>query len=432
MVDPTLEATVGMSRKWDAKQAGREVAENAIKKLNRPPSLFLLYSTIHYKKMGGFNKFLDGVWDVLPKDTHLVGGTVASFINNYGCYSRGATALAISYPNMDTAIGLGKNTKLKPKSADKNCASAIKSNLKNSKYPNKILINMISSPTVPNIPFMGRGNIIKSKFFGWFASTVGIRIFPILGHGLGKEDDLVDELGRQLKDYYIIGGSSVDSGKYFFNYQFAGKQVFTNSIVAIGCSVDLPIFLQSFLGVHETDKKFTITDTMYNDRIIKTINNKPAKKQFLDLLDITEEQFDNLEVFYSRTANYFPITFEENKNYTTGTAGFFGDNIVLGYKSRGKHAQILSITGKEILDSIDKFFSTNDGKKLPFVFMSNSFIFLNTLGNYSHIVKKKLDDHIKDVPYVVIFPTAENSGTPNNGAINRVYSFNAFSLKYPS
>ena len=64
--------------------------------------------------------------------------------------------------------------------------------------------------------------------------------------------------------------------------------------------------------------------------------------------------------------------------------------------------------------------------------MSNSFIFLNTLGNYSHIVKKKLDEHIKDVPYVVMFPTAENSGTPYNGAINRVYSFNAFSLKYPS
>ena len=64
--------------------------------------------------------------------------------------------------------------------------------------------------------------------------------------------------------------------------------------------------------------------------------------------------------------------------------------------------------------------------------MSTSFIFLNTLGNYSHLLKKKLDTHIKDIPYLVMFPTAENAGTPDNPAINRVYSFNALTFQNES
>src|SRR5512136_1247059 len=85
-----VEAALGMSRKWNAREAGKEVAETAIKNLTLPPDFFLLFSTIHYEKYGGFQEFLNGVWDILPKKTPLIGGTVAGFINNYGCFSRGA------------------------------------------------------------------------------------------------------------------------------------------------------------------------------------------------------------------------------------------------------------------------------------------------------------------------------------------------------
>ena len=58
-----------MSRKWDALEAGREVARNTIKKLKTPPDFFLLFSTIHYEKHGGFQEFLNGVCDILPEAT---------------------------------------------------------------------------------------------------------------------------------------------------------------------------------------------------------------------------------------------------------------------------------------------------------------------------------------------------------------------------
>lgn len=424
-----LEVSIGLSRKWDARDAGREVAKSAIKNLKKPPSFFLLFSTIHYKNHGGFQKFLDGVWEVLPKGTPLIGGTVACFINNHGCYARGATALALSYSNLDVAVGLGRHTKLNPKNAARKCSNFIKLGLKNSKFSNKLLINIISAPTVPKIPIFGRNNFIKSKFFGWLASTVGVRLFPLFGHGLGKEDDVIDKLTQLLPDYYFIGGSAVDSGKYLNNYQFIEDQVFTNSVVALGCKIDLPFFMKSVLGVHETDKTFNITGEKYDNRIITEIDNKPAKEQFLKILGITEDQFKNIDVFYSRASNYFPITFEEDKNYTTGTAGFLGNDVALGYKARGKKARMLSITGKEIIDAIDLIFDDHASNKFPFVFMSSSFIFLNTLGDNSYLLKEKLDCYLKEVPYLVIFPTAENAGTPDDHAITRVYSLNAMSLK---
>ena len=40
-MESALEAAIGMSRKWDAWEAGREVAETAIKDLSRPPDFFL-------------------------------------------------------------------------------------------------------------------------------------------------------------------------------------------------------------------------------------------------------------------------------------------------------------------------------------------------------------------------------------------------------
>ena len=71
MLEEKLETAVGKSRKWDAREAGKEVARSTIEKLTTPPDFFLLFSTIHYEKHGGFEEFLKGVWDVLPKDTKL-------------------------------------------------------------------------------------------------------------------------------------------------------------------------------------------------------------------------------------------------------------------------------------------------------------------------------------------------------------------------
>ncbi|RLF38472.1 MAG: hypothetical protein DRN00_04060, partial [Thermoplasmata archaeon] len=109
-----LKAGVGLSRKWDAREAGREVAETALEKLDgEKPKFFLLFSTIHYEKYGGFQELLNGVWEVLPEGTPLIGGTVAGFMIPEGVYSRGVTGVV--FGGAFTAQGtFSRGTRKKP------------------------------------------------------------------------------------------------------------------------------------------------------------------------------------------------------------------------------------------------------------------------------------------------------------------------------
>lgn len=430
MSDSTVEAAVGFSIKWDAREAGREVAESAIKKLDSPPTFFLLFSTIYYEKHGGFKEFLNGVWDVLPEGTPLIGGTFTGFINNYGCYAEGTTALAISYPNMDVAVGIGRHTKRSPKSAARQCSNMIKKQLKKSRYEYKFLINSISGPTIPKLPFVGRVNFVKSKIMGSFLSYVGMPLTEYLGYGIGKEGDIVDELGRQMKDYYIIGGSTMDDGKQLSCYQFCGKKVYKNSIVAIGGAIDTPIFLNGAINIHGFEKRFKITKTTFGNRIITKIENKPAKKRFLEIMNLPNELYKELSPFYYITSNYFPITFEGKREFVSGVGAFLGNNILLGYKARGNDAIILSVSGKETLKAIDTIFADCEKDVFPFVFISASGIrFITMLEDGVYKIKEKLDYFLGDTPYILIGPVNENIGYPDKPAFSRVYSFNALSFK---
>ena len=420
-----IEASIGFSRKWNSKEAGREVAKNIIKKLNTPPSFILLFSTTHYRNTGGFKDILKGIWEVIPKGTPLIGGTVSSFINNYGCFSRGVTALAVSYPNMDVAVGIGKYTKIRPKNAAKACASMIKKDLKNSKYKNKLIIDVVSGPTIPNIPGIGRFMKIESKTVGNLFSYFFVDIFSLLGHGIGKEGEVLNELSQQFPDYQIIGNSA---GERLFNYQFVNDKVYTNSVVALGCSLDIPIDINSAIVSHETDKIFRITDTAYGNRIITKINGKPARDTFFNLLDVDSHQFGEFDDFYYKTSVYFPMTFEEKKENTLGVCGLFGDNIVLHEKAAGKNVRILSVTGNEIINNIDKIIKESS-QTSPFTLIFYSSLYSYILHNRTHDIKDKLEEFYGEKPFLALGSLVENVKIKDSEPSVRVYSYNMFQLK---
>ena len=236
-----IETAIGMTRKWDAREAGREVAETAIKNLSRPPDFFLLFSTIHYEKNGGFQEFLDGVWDVLPKGTPLVGGTVTGFMNNYGCFSRGASALAVSNPSMDIAVGVGRNTKRNPHRAARQCAEMIHNGLKDSPYKNKFLLNFISGPVMPSIPGVGQKKYIRSGFISKFALQALGLSQALVQKGLGREDEIFEKTVQQLPDYQMLLGTSMDDYKGMKNYQFFNDKILTNAVVNLGVATDLDL-----------------------------------------------------------------------------------------------------------------------------------------------------------------------------------------------
>ncbi len=401
-----LKAGVGLSRKWDAREAGREVALSTLEKLDgENPKFFLLFSTIHYEKYGGFQELLNGVWDVLPEGTPLIGGTVAGFMNNYGCYTRGATALAVSYPNMDVAIGVGRNTKRNPQKAARECAMTIKEKLSNSKYKNKFIMDLISSGLVPQIPGVGRTMIIRSKILGKSALQLLNYSEKILQKGVCKQDEVLKEFTKILPDYYLLSGGATDDVTQLRNYQFFDKEVLSNSICALAINTDINITLTTTHGLLETEKKFRISDLDSTRRIIKSIDGKPAISRLFEILNLRKEDL-NEQIF--RKIFFLPIGFKsKNGDLVPTVAGIFlGDYFVVIFQVENEEAVILNLSGQGLLNSIDENI-TMPSERVDMVLISSCAMRLLALGKHTYSVYEKLKDKLGDKPFLLYYVAGE-------------------------
>lgn len=420
-----FETAVGMSRKWDAREAGKEVARNVIEKLNIPPDFFLLYSTIHYEKNGGFKEFLNGVWDVIPENTPLIGGTIAGFINNYGCFTRGASALAVSYKDMDVAIGYGLNTKKNPQKAAETCSQMIKNKLKNSSFTNKYLIEMVSGGKIPQFAGMGRRRVIKSGMTSKMATRLSNFSLNVLQYGVGREEEILDGLVNELPDYTIIGGSSIDDNSMIENYQFYNNQIYSNSLVALGVSTNQRINLNITYGLKPTDKKLKITKKGEDSRVIQEINNKPALEGFLKTLNWPHDFID--ERLYRKTF-FTPLGYWKDDILFPNVIGLFlGNNINVGFKIESDELSLLSASGKSLLQAVDDNLKEHS-KATQVGFIISCAARLETLGKNIFKVKEKLSDFFGNTPYLLVYVGGEDTYSQNKGKRHINESFNVLTL----
>lgn len=418
-----FDAAVGISRKWDAREAGREVAENTIRQLKNPPDFFLLFSTIHYEKNGGFQELLNGVWDVLPKGTPLVGGTVAGFINNYGCYTRGATALAVSSADMDIALGLGKNTKRNPKKAAKQCYEIIKKELKNSKYKNKFLLNLVSGPEVPSIPGLGRKKIVKSGFISKFATQAFGISQALFQKGLGREDEIFEEIVKGLPDYRMILGATTDDERGLGNYQFFGNKVLTNVVIALGISTDTVLDVCTTHGMKNTGINFEITKLSRNKHIIHEINKKSAVKELLRLLD-WPENFLNDKTMY-KTILYYPISLKRHNREVPIVMPFILKNSIMIPCMIDKGASsILTMSGNNLVNAMTENLNYFSRIKPEFGIGSFCITILETLGFNLNTIRNDMLHYFGDKPFIMFACAGEGTYSQTKKITYANMSFN--------
>lgn len=429
MIESKIEAAVGMSRKWGAREAGREVAETTIKNLSRPPSFFLLFSTIHYEKHGGFQEFLDGVWDVLPKGTPLVGGTVVGFMNNFGSYTRGATALAVSYPHMDVVVGVGKNTKRNPKKAAKQCARMIQDGFMDSKYKNKFLLNIVSGPKVPNIPGVGRKKIIESGL----ASKLAMQAFSIsqtlLQKGVGREDEVFEELVKELPDYHMVLGTSVDDYKGITNYLFFNDAILSNSVVNLGISTDLNLNICTTHGMKRTGITFNITKLSKDKHIIHEINDKPAVQELHKLLN-WPEGFLSEETMLSKIL-YYPFSLKRgHREVPVVMTVIIEDSIVTPCMVDEGEVSILTVNGKNLVNAMKENLNHFDNLRPEFGLCSACLTIPQTLGYKVNMIKNDISDYFNDKPFLIFWCAGEGTYSPTKDIIYANMSYNTAIFGY--
>ncbi len=398
-----FEASVVMSRNWDAGEAGEEIGKQIKEKLKNKPKFVLLFSTIHYEKYGGFQKFLDAVNKELPEGTPVVGGTVAGFMNNQGCYTRGASAMAVYSDEMDVAVGVGHNTKRNPKKAGEECAWALKDKLKDSKYPNKRFILFVSSAIVPTLPILGNKKILKNiPFINQF-----LTLFDYLSGsfqiGAGRDEAVLETFSGILQDYSGIGGASCDDLKLEKNSQFFGKEVLTNSIVSVAFATSLPTPVSSKVGLTPTGKKLRITETSPSGYIIRKINGHPAVGEYLKVMQWDREVLD--ERLY-RKVFYYPLVRSVGDEKEPRMFGLvYGENFVFPMKPvKDSEMEIHNFSGASIISS-----SSNLVEKGPYQsgFLISCGTRLETLGSKIFSIKENVFDKKFTGGYLVLYTAGE-------------------------
>jgi len=410
MTENKFEAAVGLSRKWDARESGREVARAAIKSLSQPPSFFLLFSTIHYEKNGGFQEFLDGVWDVLPEGTPLIGGTVAGFINPEGCFTRGASAIAVSYTNMDVALGVGYNTKRNPRRAARECSRMIQEGLKNSNYSKKWFISLVSGGKVPSFPIIGKKHVVDSFFGLKFFLLFFNRLCSLLQIGPGRDEDVLEELSNNLKNFRGIAGTSCDELKLERNTQFFMNKTLSDSVVSLGICSDKNVEFTTATGLTPSGKKFTIDKKGGGGYILKVINNSRAVDGYLKLMGWSREVLD--ERLYRKVFYYPFIQRTSSQLSSPRMLGLvYGDEFVCAAKPlEGVDAEIVTSTGKSMIESVRKLFKN---KSYDLAFLISCGTKMETLGDKIYDVKKILDEKLED-NYLLLYVGGEFSKINEN------------------
>jgi len=403
-----LKAGVGLSRKWDAREAGREVAETALEKLDgEKPKFFLLFSTIHYEKYGGFQELLNGVWEVLPEGTPLIGGTVVGFMNGSGNFTRGVSSMALSYPDMDVSVGVGQDTKKNPEKAAKDCASMLQRGLHHSVFENQFVFQLVSGPTVPSFPGVGSSFVLNGKFKGSLATKLMETSTKKFQRGIGREEEVLYRMSKLFENSYIMSASSSDDMRLSRNYQFIGKKIYTNSIVALAVRSDVKLRLKYGHGFYKlSEEKLKITDATFGGKIIKKINGKDAIKEFIRKIGWFE---DTLDERLHRKTFFFPLGWE----YPDGTlapaaiGAILGGGFSFSYGMNSKELYVLTATGESIINSMRKCVSKDAETAVGMCCCAN----LATIGKDIYLFQKETSEYLDD--FLIIFTMGEGVYLPN-------------------
>ncbi len=249
--------------------------------------------------------------------------------------------------------------------------------------------------------------------------------------GVGREDEIFEEMIKKLPDYYMILGTSLDDYKGLNNYQFVNTSVITNSIVNLGLSTNLDLDVCTTHGMKETDIKFEITKLSKDRHIIHEINNKPAREELLHLLN-WPEGFLN-EKTMALTIPYYPISLKRRGKEIPVVMPFaLKHSIATPCIIDGGEVFILRTSGKDLINAIKENLSNFKDISPDFGLCSTCMTILETLGSKIEIVREEMLNYFKDKPFISFFCAGEGTYSPTNDIIYANMSFNTavFGKKY--
>ncbi|MEM3555614.1 MAG: FIST N-terminal domain-containing protein [Candidatus Micrarchaeia archaeon] len=420
-----FETLTVISRNFNAYEAGEEIGRQIIEKLKKNPTFILLFSTIHYEKYGGFQKFLDSINMQLPQKTPIIGGTVAGFMDNTGCYSRGAVALAVYSNEIKIAVGVGHNTKKNPKKAAEECAQMIKQNL-NIKENNIVSLLFTSGPTKPIFPIIGKKWVIKSGLVSHFSVPFFELSTRILQLGYGREEEVFRELVSLLPNSYFLGASCSDNNQVLRNFQFFNNSVFTNSAVILTMSTKNTPTISSIHGLLPTNRKIHITRKSSGGRIISKINGKSATRKYLEAIGLPEDMIDEQ---LHRKSFFYPLAYKnlDGKICPAAVGAYLKDSFSFSYGVESDELELMAFSGRSMAENVDSIIQNEIKKSIKFLFGVICCSWLETLGSGIFRINEKISSRLSK-PYLFIFSLGEEIYAPGQHPCHLNETFNTLTL----
>lgn len=420
-----FEVGVGTSRSWDPDTVAREAIANGLKGLSHPPKIVLFFSTIHYQKNNGFKKIINLVYDSCPALTQLAGCTVGGFISREGCYAHGIALVFIYSDEVDFSISIGKNSKRSPRTAVKQVLGKLPPSLKK-RGDNNFLLLMISGGKVPYIPFLKQGRVVHSNIIGEIESKAINLTLKIIQKGVGREEEILQSITKELPDATIMSMSSMDDEKMNVNYQFVNRDVLTDIIVGVSFSTTVPVSLESNVTLEDTGVEFNITKIGKDKRTIKELDGIPAKEAFIKSMKWPKAYFD--ENIY-RKVFFYPLVHVRDGVSIPSVAGLFlGQNIYSTYQIESDKLKVMSYSGKKLAEAINSDTKKAYKENPKFVFVIECGIRLEAMGRKIFSIRESILRNLGPVPFLLVYAAGEGAYSKHklqygNETYNRVSFF---------
>jgi hypothetical protein len=241
--------------------------------------------------------------------------------------------------------------------------------------------------------------------------------------GLGREDEIFEEIVQQLPEYQMILGTSMDDHRGMNNYQFFNDKILTNTMVNLGVATDLDFNVCTTHGMKETDLHFTISKLGAKNHAICKINDKPAVPELLRLLNWPEGFLTEETMMH--TLLYYPISLKRNGRAVPVVMPLImKDSILVPCIIDDGEVSILTVSGKDLVNAVKENLRFFYEIRQEFGLFSACMTILQTLGHKTNIVQEELCKYFKGKSFLLFYSAGEGTYSPTRDITYANMSFN--------
>ncbi|MHA1198890.1 MAG: FIST N-terminal domain-containing protein [Candidatus Heimdallarchaeaceae archaeon] len=274
--------------------ATKQIISDVVGDINGTPDFMIVAYTPNYREKAEYEKALAKICEESGTQ-NIIGGTFPAVVtSNEIPTTQGCAVMAFKSSELNVSPPVSySNIRLNPnKGADK-----LVNLFKEDQKKNKTGFFLTPGPNFPPDAFDGMkmlDMIFAHKFRGMF-NQVGKLINRNMGkNGYGVTSFAYKILKKLLENGVsnTLGGATIDLDMLSC-YQFQGSSVFRNAMVGTMFSSDKLDFGHSWtFDKSQKSKKFEISNGLKSSGYVHTINDKPSKEEFLNVIDIPEELYN--------------------------------------------------------------------------------------------------------------------------------------------